>query len=1029
MGEVFVFILGEILGDSSFFLARYSEENEVSTRERERRNYLFMPVLSILLSVTSIGMCVALQMVLRGFYHLAINLWPKWNWSQFNEIIGAALEFFPSLSGMWLYMFLYRLARNKVEKFCVGVGRNFYKRHENFLNIYEKNNFSGRYFLSDKWQNVLECMKWIILADMFFLAVLHTECVGMPVHDIRYLKAYELIPVTVITILLEIYYFLGGGELLGEWTWYLGYKKKWKAEMVLDLPYLKICFNNVAQQDGVRLTMETRRHDIQMEEETSRYLERHEGMEDARLRYLFTYLQSRAAEQSWQIPYIDTVVKLLEGENIFFATPFYYDLDICIFFPIYMSLIRNEKALILLEDTGNLSEMAEWVKAGVEGVQDLTDLWKVDIITDTTDDADVGIMAFQDLYKDHLEWQNPFFSKVSFVVILEASGILAGGQQAVASLAGRLGRGVQECRWLLCSRNAESMLDLFSHLLDQEFTYVSATPLYARESVIAYWNAESEPLKPWEPVERYLGTESRIIEVAAREKIPQILWYGEEWMPIYDMKWVMGQYYEQYGERTGDTPFQSWLDDHILTKISGNTNRRHKNQFLIVEDDCFNLYEIGRQYATRAEDKIFVHIISPRYMMRDFMKENPDIMRTDAKWITQFVPEHVDSKRNIILRLTRGLLERPVSRKEIGYMLARDEDTEDGVFGITNQSIRSLVNMVMETRNFNIVISCRYDFSQKNEGVEPELSYQLVGEELQKELDGYFRQASYIDEMGNKKHISRMMLEGHLDQKYQTGQFAVFDGKYYEIIGKTGSSYEQSLLVKRASEQITGRRYYRQNRGYEIKSKVVNSHLIGDIMARDSFLENKMELKRYCADVKAHTYGYVEMNSWNDICGGRKVFWKIDEKERSRVREYKCKQVLEVKVCMEDKRDKFLVIRMGALFAELFCTLYPQYYHLLSVAVNRRKYEDILNRDGIKEDEKESINAILYYVLANMKDVEDGEDVGEEASERFYILEDSREDMGLLSSIERNFGRILRILESYILWSRENRDDYFEFRR
>ena len=65
VGEVFVFILGEILGDSSFFLARYSEENEVSTRERERRNYLFMPILSVLLSVTSIGTCVALQMLDR----------------------------------------------------------------------------------------------------------------------------------------------------------------------------------------------------------------------------------------------------------------------------------------------------------------------------------------------------------------------------------------------------------------------------------------------------------------------------------------------------------------------------------------------------------------------------------------------------------------------------------------------------------------------------------------------------------------------------------------------------------------------------------------------------------------------------------------------------------------------------------------------------------------------------------------------------------------------------------------------------
>ena len=185
--------------------------------------------------------------------------------------------------------------------------------------------------------------------------------------------------------------------------------------MDLDLPYLKICFNNTAQQDGVRFTMETRQHDIRMDEEVSRYLERYEGTENPGLRYLFTYLQSRDAEYSCQIPCVETVVKLLEGKNIFFATPFYYDLDICIFFPAYMSLIRNEKVLILMEDTGNLLEVAQWVKAGVEGVQDLTDLWKVDVITNTTDDADVGIMAFQDLYKNHLEWQNPFFHKVSFV--------------------------------------------------------------------------------------------------------------------------------------------------------------------------------------------------------------------------------------------------------------------------------------------------------------------------------------------------------------------------------------------------------------------------------------------------------------------------------------------------------------------------------------------------------------------------------------------------------------------------------------
>ncbi len=195
---------------------------------------------------------------------------------------------------------------------------------------------------------------------------------------------------------------------------------------------------------------------------------------------------------------------------------------------------------------------------------------------------------------------------------------------------------------------------------------------------------------------------------------------------------------------------------------------------------------------------------------------------------------------------------------------------------------------------------------------------------------------------------------------------------------------------------------------------------MGDIMARDIFLENNIEVKRYCADIKAYTYGYVEMDSWNDICGGRKVFWKEDEKERSRDREYKCKQVLEVKVHINGPSDKFLVVRMAALFAELFCTLYPQYYHLLSVAVSRAKYQDILAEAGMEADEEESLGAILYYVLANMKEI---------PIDCFYILEDSREDMGLLRSVERNFGRILRILESYISWSSQSGDDYFKFRR
>lgn len=45
----------------------------------------------------------------------------------------------------------------------------------------------------------------------------------------------------------------------------------------------------------------------------------------------------------------------------------------------------------------------------------------------------------------------------------------------------------------------------------------------------------------------------------------------------------------------------------------------------------------------------------------------------------------------------------------------------------------------------------------------------------------------------------------------------------------------------------------------------------------------------------------------------------------------------------------------------------------------------------------------------------------------FFILEDSKEDMGLLRSIEHNFPKILDILKRYIEWSKKSGDNYFEY--
>jgi len=1014
MGEAIIFLAGEILGNSAFFLSRYPKADEVPVREREFRYYRLMPFASVVFSVAAIGLCVALQLLLKTLYGIAVSVWPGWDWELFQNFVRSVLGIFPSMTSMWLYMFLYRRCRDAAEETCVNLGKRWCEKSRDFFKIYVPDGFSGGYVLSEKWQNVLDCVNWLILLNMVLLAVLHTESIGMPIHDITQTRAGELVPVACITVLFEVSYFLGG-DIFQRWSWYLRKWKRKKPETEMDLPLLRILFQSAGLADGNPVRIELKQHELEMRQERRRYMERYADTDDNKVQYFYTYLRNRVTQQYYHIHCIDATVKLLQGENIFIATPFYHDIDICIFFPAYMSLLRNEKVLIMVEDTGKLEEISAWVKAGIEEIQDLADLWNVDVLDSMVDSTDVGIMAFQDIYRSqNQEWRQAFFDKVSYTIIMDASNLLLGGQEAVVSWARKIGKRVSKCNWLLCDRNAESMVDLFSHLLNTKFIYVSATPYYARNVVTAYWNAEKEPMRTWLPVQRYMGVESRIVEIAARENIQPIVWYGEEYMPIYDLKWVMGQYYEKYSSRTGSKPFQSQLDDCVVCDISGNECKAQKARFLIVEDDRFNLYEIGRQYATRAEEKIFINIISPKYMMRDFMKQNEEIMNADPKWIGQFVPEYVNSRRNIVLRLISKLLEGPVKDTEIMNMLAEDEDKADNEILVMDYGISALVRTVLGDKDFEIHTTCKSRYSEQTGQMEQEYYYEMVSEEIRRDMNGYFCQACYIDEEGNKVHISKMMLAGHLDQKYQVGQFVVFGGKYYEIMGKTVIGYERSLLVKRASEQIAGRKYYRQNRGYRIQEDSIPG--LRKATIKDIYSKKGIAVRRYCVNMNAYTYGYVEMKGWNYILSGRKVFWKQGDREKNGEREYRYKEILEIELTYEENVMPFLPVWLASLFSEIFCTLYPQYYHLLSVAVDRKHFCQMLEAVPY---EKDIIEAILYYVLAN---VEGGQ------KNCFYILEDSREDMGLLRSIERNFRRILGMLEKYMAWSEAENDEYFAFK-
>lgn len=992
------FVFGETLSDAILMKIFDTKEKKPA---KEKRYEFFLPIASLLFSILSLASCQLIALCATTLVNIVDSLGylPNGMFTFLKDNMDV-IDVLQKLTSIGIFMFFYQRIKKRAMPLVIDSGKDFFKFHDSFLNMYIPDGHQGEYKLSQQWYFVKWFLFVLILGNCAALIVLYTVVDEMN-GSIFQFKPNRMIPIICLVVLVEAYNLL------------CYQKREEDAQRTEDkhcsMNLLKLFADHehFKQQHQISAHIVYQEHQVELQQEVRELQQQYRNSENGYVRYLMEYVDGKIQEGClYPSQCLDTAVRLTEGENVFFVTPFYRDIDICMFFPIFLTLLKREKALILVEDNGRLDEFCQWIKEGIEDVQDLIDLWEVLVLRESAQNTDVGILTFQNICQmENIEGLREFLSDVSFVAVLEAADLLVGGQEAVSNLAGKLGENVGNCTWLLCDRNAESVLDLFSHLLNTEFVYVSATPMNAAHMVTAYWDLETEPSQIWSPIQRYLGISTGILEIAGYNQVECVTWYGEDVMPVQDWKWILGQYYLAYGNRTQQIPQQTLINNSVRCEISGVSCQRTDENFIIVEDSAFNLYEMQRQYATRGKDKLMLHILSPNYMLRNFMRNIEETMQADAKYIAQFVPEYVSSCRNASLKIVRRMLEEPVSETEIEEIFRRSDEKHETVPCIIR--IREAVQRVLNVEDADIAVTYRTIYSEKSRSMKQEPCYQLVDTVARREFDRYFHQAKYLDEHGSRKYIGRLFLSGHLEQKYLPGQFVTLDGKYYEVMGYSTNEYEKILEVKRASEQIFSRHYYRQCRRYEIQASTLD-RVGGKII----FRRNLLQLQRCIVDVEGCTFGYMELDDWNCIMQGRFVHCRNSQIS---VRKYQGKQALKVELLQGESDNRASFIWLAALLNEVFCTLYPQYYHLLSVGVKQDLYEGLMAQNGMP-------SKVFRTLLADIK-----ESSGAETC--FYIIEDSREDMGLLRSLERNFQRIVNILQDYIEWSQNSGDNYIAFSR
>ncbi|MCR5783063.1 MAG: hypothetical protein K6G90_10060 [Clostridia bacterium] len=740
--------------------------------------------------------------------------------------------------------------------------------------------------------------------------------------------------------------------------------------------------------------------------------------EDHRLNSFAVYYD-RLEKSGFEIDhnYFYSSLDLLNGKSILFNNPFYSDLIPYAFYPMNRTLLTHEKVLVILGRHAIEDDIVEWLQDGIGAVTNIPFMWKIDVLDEQPRETDIGILTRSQVLNISVHDANEdFLNNVGFVVIIEPSRLISTAQIGLNMIVKKClhyrDRNVVYC---LCDKNCDGLVDAMSHILLTSITEVAATGKYHGTSSYMCWDPDDEYLhhRMLPNISRYLGVGTELSFAALKNQVSAVKWYGGEAFPVTDIRWIDKQYYYELMKYADLPASQEEMDERFLTTSNFWSAPKEKHNYITVEDESFNMFEILRSFSTRATEQGFVNVISSDYMLRDYMADNASIFETDPKAIPYIVADFVRSERNVILKLILMMTARPTSeemiKKEFSLLGIRTYDLKNQLWYWIYKcysDIESISKLPEDYREAVAVCASLPLHAGDGTGVEiysdilcfserfnismgeMERVWSIKNKDFISMFVSELRSASYVteDEKGEKYYFGSE-LTGHVYQKYLPGQFFTFDGKYYEMLSVTAEGH---MLVRRAADHITGRKFYRQLRRYTVGNMIPDTRIgaCKDVAG--------MRILRANADITVDTEGYYLMDSYGDFRTARKVLFDA-EVGSIPVRRYRNKSILRIDLPDTDgKLTDSVRYTIAVMMNEVFRTIFAE----------NQAFITALTDDSFITDPAECRPLTCSIVSEN----------SDPAPRSIFILEDSQLDLGLLDAVERNLSRIMQIVEDYIDW-------------
>lgn len=993
----------------------------------ERSKQFAMPVIAL---VYVVALMLTLDWINTGLITFINNI-PKWisqlavfSWmpGKIASVIESASKFVESvLKSLNLNFWIFFISNTVmiivyliIKKICLKIIRKNVKSDGEFHtkiaeNFYEYFPEKDKWCLKENFVNVRSMFKVFYYSSIVLSATLMIVS-----REFYYNGLFESVfyPVFGILIVGELYFYLHGttkreysGHILGEDE--DAYKT---INYSLLRKFLRSIFGDKLLTENTSIN-NTLAYDVTTDE----IIRDLESSEDTKVECFASYINA-LNKTGFQLDhnYLKSSLDMLNGKSILFNNPFYNDLVPYAFYPMNRTILSHRKVLVVLGRHSIENDITEWLERGISAITNIPFMWNIGILNSEVQDLDIGIVTRSDVLNIELHNANAdFLEKVGFVVIIEPSKLISTAQIGLNLL-------VKKCKtdedkeivYCLCDKNCDGLVDAMSHVLMTSITEVSATKKHLGTSSYMCWETDGEYLhhRLVPNISRYLGIGMELSLAALKNQVSKTKWYGGETFPVTDIRWIGKQYYYELTKYANLPTTPDSIDECFSATPNFWSAEVEKNNYLTVEDESFNMFEILRDFSTRTTEQGFINVISSDYLLKDYMADNASIFEADAKAIPYIVADYTRSNRNTILRLILMMSTFPVSSEIL--------EKELSLLGITVIDIRKQLWYEMyncyapisETEKY----SCDYrravsqvcalslkigDMEWTNDLIErketfnvkkgkPETTYSISDSTFLRTCVAELRSAGYVaeDEKGQRYYLGAE-LNGHIYQKYLPGQFFTFDGKYYEMQYLTADG---QVLVRRAADHITGRPVYRQIREYTICG-TRPSEKIG---AKQNV--SGMKVVKEFADICVSTPGYYRMERYNDFTTAKKVCF---EGENSGIpkRIYRNKEILRIELPdFNGKMNDNIRYTITVLFNEVFKTLFAENQAYIRALTDESFLADTVGdkplTDSLKGDGVELLNNAIY------------------------IVEDSQLDLGLTVAVERNIQRIFEIINDYLDW-------------